>query len=305
MEPSSIPLNDAAGYLKGKQAMVLEIVLLSIAALGAAIGILLWAGSSRWRAGTQALHARLDAARVTPGVKCYREEELSGLPAPAQRYFRNVLKDGQPMIAAVRIEQTGAIDLSETAEKWRPFVASQHVITNRPGFDWDAAISMMPGLSVKVHDAYAGGEGMLHASLLGLVTLAELRGSPEAAQGELLRFLGEAVWYPTALLPSQGVHWEEVDSVSARATLCDGQTEAALLIRFDENGLIESACAEARGRATPNGVIPTPWDGRISGYEKINGMLIPREAEAAWLLPHGRKPYWRGRVTEITYEFTK
>jgi hypothetical protein len=163
----------------------------------------------------------------------------------------------------------------------------------------------MPGFSVKVHDAYAGGEGMLHASLLGLVTLAEVRGTPEAAHGELLRFLAEAVWYPTALLPSQGVRWEEVDSVSAKATLCDGQTEAALLIRFDENGLIESACAKARGRAMSGGTVPTPWDGRISGYKKISGMLIPREAEAAWLLPQGRKPYWRGRITEIIYEFAK
>lgn len=283
--------------------MPLEIVLLSIAALGGAIGILLWAGSRGWRAGTQALHARLEAGRLAGETEAYCEAELSGLPAPVQRYFRKVLKDGQPIIAAVRIEQTGSINLSATAEQWRPFVASQRVITKRPGFDWDAVISMMPGLSVKVHDAYAAGEGMLHASLLGLVTLAGVRGTPEAAHGELLRFLAEAVWYPTALLPSQGVRWEEVDSVSAKATLCDGQSEAALKICFDENGLIESAYCEARGRATPKGVIPAPWEARTSTYKEIGGMLIPQQGEAAWLLLQGRKPYWRGCVTEIAYEF--
>jgi len=43
-----------------------------------------------------------------------------------------------------------------------------------------------------------------HASLFGLISLANWRGTPEVAQGELMRFLAEAAWDPTALLPSQG-----------------------------------------------------------------------------------------------------
>ena len=68
----------------------------------------------------------------------------------------------------------------------------------------------------------------MHAALLGLVTLADIRGTSEVAQGELLRFLAEAAWYPTALLPSQGVRWEALDGISARATLTDGATMVAL-----------------------------------------------------------------------------
>lgn len=36
---------------------------------------------------------------------------------------------------------------------------------------------------------------------------------------------------------------------SAKARLKDGETAVTLLFRFDENGLIESVRAEARGRA--------------------------------------------------------
>ena len=39
------------------------------------------------------------------------------------------------------------------------------------------------------------------------------------AEGELMRFLAEAAWYPTALLPSQGVRWQGADERSAFATL--------------------------------------------------------------------------------------
>ncbi len=54
------------------------------------------------------------------------------------------------------------------------------------------------------------GEGILHAAVLGAVPVVNIRGTREVAEGELMRFLAEAAWYPTALLPSQGVRWEAV-----------------------------------------------------------------------------------------------
>ncbi len=285
--------------------MAFETILVVITAFAAILTILFFFGAWRWRSATKAMHARLEAGRLNHRTQPYRVEELNGLPPPVQRYFRTVLKDGQPIIAAVHLKQAGKLNLSETGDSWRAFAAAQRVITRRPGFDWDAAIAMIPGLPVRVHDAYIAGEGILHASLLGLVTLAQIRGTPEAAQGELMRFLAEAVWYPTALLPSQGVQWEEVDGSSAKATFLDGQIKVTLLMRFNGNGFIEQARCESRGRATPNGVVPTPWEGRISRYERVNGICIPLEAEAAWILPQGRRPYWRGRITELSYEFAQ
>jgi hypothetical protein len=121
----------------------------------------------------------------------------------------------------------------------------------------------------------------------------------------LMRFFAEAAWYPTALLPSQGVTWGGIDDSSARATLKDGEMALTVLFRFTENGLIESVHAEARGRTVAGEVIPTPWEGRWSNYELRDGMRIPRGGEAVWLLPEGPKPYWRGCITTITYEFAE
>jgi hypothetical protein len=69
-----------------------------------------------------------------------------------------------------------------------------------------------PGLPVRVHDAYVAGEGVLNARVLGLVSVVDMRGTGEVAEGELMRFFAEAAWYPTALLPSQGVRWQAVDA---------------------------------------------------------------------------------------------
>jgi hypothetical protein len=194
------------------------------------------------------MHARLEAARLPVGRKTYSPDELIGLPAPVQKYFRAVLKNGQAIVSAVHIELSGTINMSATGESWKRFTSTQQVIAQRPGFDWEGRIEMLPGLTGRVHDAYIAGEGILHATLFGLVSLANLHGTPEIAQGELMRFLAEAAWYPTVLLPSHGVHWKAVDDFSSRATLKDGKTAVTLLFRFDENGLIESVRAEARGR---------------------------------------------------------
>jgi hypothetical protein len=262
-------------------------------------------GSLRWQSDTAKLRDRLEAGRTPVAPKTYSVRELRGLPAPVQRYFRAALKDGQPMIAAVKITHEGFFRTSETEPKWVTFTSNQMVVTRRPGFDWDARMRMGPGVYVFVHDAYVAGEGLLHAALLGFKTLADLHGTPEVAQGELLRFFAEAAWYPTALLPSQGVQWQAVDKTSARATIRDGDVSATLVFRFNDAGLIDSLRAEARGRVVNGAVVPTPWVGRFAHYELHDDMRVPIEAEVAWDLPQGPLPYWRGRITAIGYEFAR
>src|ERR1700690_777780 len=226
-----------------------------------------------WRSTTKEMRARLEDARLPIVPNTYHAHEIDGLPSPRQRYFRSVVKDGMPMVSAVSVEHTGTFNLSETGEQWKPFASTQRVVTQRPGFDWEGHIKMIPGLTVRVHDAYIAGQGILHATLFGLVSIVNLRGTPAVAQGELMRFFAEAAWYPTALLPSQGVRWEAVNNISAKATLEDDEITVTMLFRFNEDGLIESGRAEARGRTVAGAGIPPPWEGRWSHYELRHGML--------------------------------
>ena len=282
---------------------MLPALIITLLALVASTVALLWFGAYRWDAGTQELRARLDAARLPTGPSAVDFRELSDLPAPVQRYFHAVLTDGQPMVAGVRMRHTGTFNMGETQAQWKSFTSDQKVVVQRPGFDWDARIAMMPALPVRVHDAYVAGEGILHASLLGLFSLVSVRDTADMAAGELMRFLAEAAWYPTALLPSHGVRWKSVDDRSAYATLTDGNCSVTMLFVFNEAGFIETVQADARGRMVNGKTVPTPWQGRMWNYSKRDGMLVPLDGEVAWLLPTGAMPYWRGRITEIAYEF--
>ena len=281
----------------------LALCLLAVAAVGLSAY-----GAKRWTDTTRTLTRRLEAGRMDekvgpPSPARFDPRELDGLPAPVQRYFRAALKEGQPIIAAVTVELAGRFNLSATGEQWKPFTSRQRVVTRRPGFLWDAQVSMLPGLAVRVHDGYIAGEGLLHAAALGLFPVADVHGGGEIARGELMRFFAEMAWYPTALLPSQGVRWEAVDDRSANASIVDGPLRLTLLFSFNDAGLIDSARAEARGAMEGKEMVMVPWEGRWSDYQVQGSMTVPLTGEAAWLRPQGRKPYFVGAVTSLTYEF--
>lgn len=274
----------------------------------AAVGLTVF-GERRWAAEVKALQAGLERGRLDgrPGPGSlptrYDARELEALPAPVQRHFRAVLKDGQPVITAVTIEMAGTFNMSPTGEQWKPFTSRQRVTTRRPGFLWDAKIAMLPGVNVRVVDSYIVGEGLLRAKVQGLVTMAEQQGDGDIARGEFMRWFAEVLWYPTALLPSQGVRWEAVDDHSANATLVDGPVSLTLLFRFNEAGLITSFRAEARGGMVGDKLVMAPWEGRWSNYRTVDGVQVPFTGEVAWMRPEGRKPYFIGTVTALAFEF--
>ncbi|MCH8618162.1 DUF6544 family protein [Undibacterium sp. TS12] len=277
--------------------------LLALLAVTAILAGLAAYGAARWAGKTRGLLARLESTRLPSTASHYSAQEVAHLPAPVARYFRTVLKDGQPIISAVSVEHTGSFNLSATGEQWKPFRSVQRVITRRPGFVWDARIAMAPGVGVYVHDAYVGGEGILAPAILGLLPLAGGVGAHDLARAEFMRFFAEAAWYPTALLPSQGVCWQAVDAQSAIATLVDGAVSASMLVSFNQAGLIESVRIEARAAVVGKTVVFMPWEGRWFNYQRHNDMLVPLSGEAAWLHADGRRPYWRGSITTLAYEF--
>ena len=295
----------AGAYAPGMRTKVVVPALLGLVV--AIAGVTLGLGAWRWRAGTAALRARIESGRVASAPRVPADAELASLPPAVERYLRAVLPAGRPIIAAASFVQRGEMNMADAegnaAASWKPFTSTQRVVVRRPGFDWDARIQVAPGMQAFVHDAYALGEGALEARLFGLFRLADQRGTPEAAQGELLRFLAETAWYPTALVPGQGVRWQALDPTSARATLVDGATTATLDVRFGADGLIDTVTAAARSRTVGQGSVATPWQGRFWNYSERHGVLVPLEGEVAWLLPSGPWPYWRGRLETVDYEF--
>jgi hypothetical protein len=232
----------------------------------------------------------------------FTPEELAGLPTPVRAYFEATLEEGQPYIDSVRLRQAGELRLGDASSSWRPFTATQYITVEPPGFLWDASISLGPFISLRVRDLFRDGRGSAVVALFGVVPLDSAESTPQLDEGELIRYLAEAVWYPTALLPSEGVRWESVDERTATATVEDGDITASLTFSFNEENEVTQVYTESRHRRVAGGFEPTPWSGYWRAYERRNGVRIPTEGEVVWHLPDGELNAWRGRVTEISYD---
>jgi hypothetical protein len=164
---------------------------------------------------------------------------------------------------------------------------------------------MAPGIVTYVRDAFVDGHGFMRGAMLGAmlgtITVLDAPSTPELDAAALHRYLAEAVWLPTALLPSHGVEWSPLTDTSARARLSAGGITVTLDFRFGRDGLVASVFTPTRFRDMDGSNVPTPWEGRFTRYEERGGMRIPVEAEVAWLLPDGRLTYWRGVPMEIHY----
>jgi hypothetical protein len=271
--------------------------LLGGAAIAAATGALLW------NRATDRLIGRLAAVPAGNGPAAYDPAELDGLPAPVARYVRRVLDPGQPLVRAARITHEGEFRTGPDAP-WSPFESVQHFTAVPAGFVWDARIRMAPLASVRVRDHYIGGRAAMLGKLAALIPVVDEEGGEELAASALHRQLAERVWFPTSLLPSQGVRWEAVDDSTARASLTDSGITVSLTAHFGDDDLIQRV--EMMRYRDVNGTgVSTPFVGHFRGYARLDGMLVPLEGETEWILPEGRFMFWKARITDARYEFAR
>jgi hypothetical protein len=232
-----------------------------------------------------------EAIRFSPAM-------LEGLPPPVARYFAFAITPGRPLVRRARFSQAGEFSINPGV--WKPFTAVEYFSVHPPGFVWDATIRSLPLLPVRVRDSYLAGQGSMRGALAGLVPVVEQRGTPEVAAGSLVRYLAEAAWLPTALLPCEGISWTPIDDTNARAGLTDGPTSVWLDVRFGSSGEIVTV-STMRHRDVKGAPVLTPWAGHFHDYESKDEMMIPLGGEVEWILPDTHVPYWRGEIVEATY----
>ncbi len=283
------------------------IALIAFITLCAVVALVLWAGRQRWHAATSEFKARLSATLKPVRVPVYSEQELDGLPAPVARYLRQVLRDGQPTVRRARIEWRGDFNMGHPgADNWKPFSATAHYVVDPPGFVWDARIAMAPVIPVLVRDMFLEGRGSMRGKMAGLITVVDAAQTLQLSTAALQRHLAEAIWFPTALLPSQGVRWEPIDESRSRATLSADGITASVEFHFGADGLVDATTVADRlfdnGKSPP---VPRRWRARVLGWREFEGMKLPAQAVAEWVLDSGVYAYWRGMPLALSCDFAQ
>jgi hypothetical protein len=267
------------------------------------LAILIWIGHLSWDKYTSAQFQKVKTATSYSQENNYVNlEEVTELPPIVKKYFHLALNDGAPIINHAFISQVGGFRAKPEMKEWSRMEAEQ-VFSSRPrAFTWSSKISAIPGLSVSVCDSYIEGKGVMKGKILSLFTLIDVQNQRELDEAALQRYLAEAVWFPTALLPSQGIMWTVLDKHIAKATITDSGISTSLEFEFNDRGEIVSVYAPARYREVSGNYEPTPWKGSFSNYIDINGYLIPQQGDVEWHLKDQVYPYWKASLREINYD---
>jgi len=234
------------------------------------------------------------------GTRKVLVRDMKSLPDPVRRYFQYALKEGQPYVGSVRIAMNGVFKMKES-DQWIPFEANQYLSTKEPSYVWHATLRPLPYFWTEARDKFYRGRGSSENRLLSAMPISYDAGR-EADLSALARFLTEAPWFPTALLPSENLEWKSVDSRSAKAVLRYNGYTVSVIFTMNERGEIVKATTRDRFRMIKGHREQTPWTAHYRNYQAVQGMMIPWEVETEWNLKDRSFVYAKSSIAGVTYD---
>jgi len=207
---------------------------------------------------------------------------------PVQRYFKHVLKDGQPNISYVRLKHDGQFK-TDLKKDWVNITGEQYFTTEKPGFIWKGTTSLF--VARDIYNAY---RGRLTATILSLVNVEDAKGE-HYNQSEPLRWLSESIWFPSNLLPTEILQWTAIGTLSAKLTFNYNCLSLFYMVTF--NAIGEIVQMETK-RYMDEKRLET-WIIKPVNFEEKSGLIIPIKAEVFWRLKEGDFSYARFNVRII------
>ena len=248
--------------------------------------------TSQWQ--EEAQHA-FALATITPQI--ITEDDLVHVPPPVQRYLRYTGAVGKEKICVVRMRQGGQFRPGIN-QPWMPADVQQYTVLDPPFRLWTGTLKAVKILPVRGRDKFEEGHGHMWIKPLGVFTVADARGKA-IDQASLMVFLNDMMMIPTALLDER-IQWEEIDDLSAQATLMIGDVTATAVFHFNEEGQIINFVGE-RCSGEGDNCKMVRWSTPIHEYQPIHGYQLPAKGEVIWHYDEGDFCYFQVTLPDIEF----
>lgn len=233
--------------------------------------------------------------------RTFSYKDIEGLPDPVQRYFRYALKDGQKYIRFARMKAVGEFR-RPGQERWTRATVSEYFTTEPPGLIFDAVMKQNRVLWFDVRDKYHHGKAGMFVNVFSGFNVLDESDVRELNITTLLRWAGEAVMFPTALLPSEYIRWEPIDKNSAKAIITDGNNTGTYRFYFNDVGEIVRYESDDRYDRIEGRFQKVRSIAHRSHYKEIDGIRVPTKFLIVRILPDGtHEEFWKGEVTDIQF----
>ncbi|MCB1057692.1 MAG: hypothetical protein KDD11_19495 [Acidobacteria bacterium] len=197
-----------------------------------------------------------------------------GLPAPVERWLRQVCGDGDlPVVHTAVGWGRGRLRLGVV---WAPTRFRTH---QRPGerFERTLDVSWFGRPIVRTHERYAAGRGSVDAH----GRIERQRRGPRVDRAQHLALWAETLWAPATLALDPRLSWRAVDERSAELDVpWDGGTET-LVFTFDpRNGWLRRIEAS---RPRGDDADLHRWRVDLRSWQELDGHQVPTVAVVRWL----------------------
>lgn len=239
---------------------------------------------------------------ILQGDSILTTEEITHLPVPVQRWLTNSGAVGKNRARTVWLQQDFKLKMQPNQEKWHYAKAQQYFNTIQPSFVWTIKLNMMPLITITGRDKFVDGKGEMQMKLNGALSLGKESGS-KMDEGTLQRYLGETVWFPWAVL-DKNIIWEEIDSLTAKATMTYKGTTGSGTFHFNANGDFVKFSAWRYKGNDPN-ARRHEWIITANGHAIFDGVKIPSKCHATWMLDERPWTWCELEVTDLVYNPSK
>ena len=226
------------------------------------------------------------------------EKDINHLPQIIQKWLNNSRTVGSPNVQTVQLKQLGTMRTKPTSH-WMPFEASQVFNVENPSYVWQTKVDAMPIISMVGLDKFENGKGEMLIKLAGLMSVVNEVENPKINQGAMLRYLAEICWFPSAAL-NDYIHWESVDSNSAKATFMYKNQSVSGLFTFNNKGDFVTFEANRYFGGSKTSQLEK-WRITAEDYKVFNGIKIPSKCKVTWKLKEGDFNWMNLQIVAIDY----
>jgi hypothetical protein len=205
---------------------------------------------------------------------------MSGIPICVEKWLikSKILNQNY---SEVYLKQNVRVKMDIEDKEWTLGNSEQILTANYPAFYWWMNMKYFPGFEINARDKFSNGIGGMIIKFNTLFNIGEEYGK-KINKASMQRFMAESIWLPS-IAQRKYINWENIDSLSAKATMKLNNTSVTGIYFFNNNfDFKKFECQRYKNNDSDSKELK--WVAEAVEYKDINGIRIPNKVKASWYI---------------------